>query len=78
LFAAVLHLAHGRIIPNMPLDVVIAYAAALKEAGAERVDIYTTQSAWPDKIPTTSPNTTLWSHISASAGRGLVGQPLFL
>ena len=51
LFAAVLHLAHGRIIPNMPLDVLFAYADALKEADAERVDIYTTQSAWPDKIP---------------------------
>ncbi|MGA3228586.1 MAG: hypothetical protein ABSD51_01435 [Candidatus Binatus sp.] len=51
LFAGVLHLAHGQIIAKMPLDVLIAYADALREAGVERVDIYTTQSAWPDKIP---------------------------
>ena len=51
LFAGVLYLAHGQIIAKMPLDVLIAYADALKEAGVERVDIYTTQSAWPDKIP---------------------------
>ncbi len=51
LFAGVLHLAHGQIIAKMPLDVLIASADALKEAGVERVDIYTTQSAWRDKIP---------------------------
>ena len=51
LFAAVLHLAHGNIIGNMPLDVLDAYADALKAAGAERIDIYTTPAAWPDKTP---------------------------
>ena len=33
LFAVVLHLAHGRIISNMPLDVLIAYADALRGSG---------------------------------------------
>lgn len=33
LSAVVLHLAHGRIISNMPLDVLIAYADALRGSG---------------------------------------------
>ena len=46
IFSANLVLAHAAFIKYFPLDVLMKYADALKEAGARRIDIYTNPAAW--------------------------------
>jgi len=58
LSAVVLHLAHGRIISNMPLDVLIAYADALRGSGRRaRGYIHDAIGMAGQDFPPTSPNT---------------------
>jgi hypothetical protein len=47
-FGANLVFAHGALIKRFPPDILLSYADALKEAGAERIEIYASPATWAD------------------------------
>ena len=47
-FGANLVFAHGALIKRFPLDILLSYADALKEAGAGRIEIYASPATWAD------------------------------
>ena len=47
-FGANLVFAHGALIKRFPLDILLSYADALKEAGAGRIEIYASPATWSD------------------------------